>query len=205
MTTRAADPTVVLVVDDEEGVRTVLARFLGRLGYRVAQAGDAATALRLQDAERPAVILSDIRMPEMTGVELVPRVLARDPDVAVIMLSAVDEPRTAIECLRLGAYDYLIKPVDLDELELSVRRALRQRELELERRGLEQWLAREIASRTHDGEERIEAVQDVVLDALAAARGWAGESEAVARLARALDAPPAELAAEVERRRRAAG
>jgi DNA-binding NtrC family response regulator len=197
----SAAPTTVLIVDDEEGVRTVLGRSLTRHGYRVLQAESAAEALRLQEAEMPAVILADIRMPDVTGVELVPRALARDPDVAIIMLTAVDEPRTAVECLRLGAYDYLIKPVDLDELELSMRGGLRQRELELERRNLEQWLAREVANRTHDSELRSTALHDVALDALAAARGWSGETEAVRRLAVALDAPVDEVTAELRRRR----
>src|SRR3989454_2121177 len=66
-------------------------------------------------------MLCDIRMPNMSGVELVPKALAADTDLAIIMLTAIDEPRTAIECLKLGAYDYLIKPVDLDELEMSLQ------------------------------------------------------------------------------------
>ena len=138
-------PTKVLVVDDEEGIRQALDRFLSRLGYQVVQAGSAAEALDRQAAESPHAMLSDIRMPSMTGVELVPKALAHDSDLAIIMLTAIDEPRTAIECLKLGAYDYLIKPVDLDELEMSLQGALRQRQLEIERRELEQWLAREVA------------------------------------------------------------
>src|SRR2546426_2582670 len=93
-------------------------------------------------------MLSDIRMPNMSGVELVPKALAQDADLAVIMLTAIDEPRTAIECLKLGAYDYLIKPVDLDELEMSLQGALRQRQLEIDRRELAHWPARGEAGRT---------------------------------------------------------
>src|SRR3989475_4631355 len=100
----------------------------------------------------PEAMLSDIRMPNMTGVELVPKALAQDSDLAIIMLTAIDEPRTAIECMKLGAYDYLIKPVDLDELEMSLQGALRLRQLEIDRRELEQWLAREVAVRTGDPE-----------------------------------------------------
>src|SRR5947209_16771094 len=121
-----AAPTTVLVVDDEEGIRQALDRFLTRLGYRVLQAASGAEALDRQAAGQPQVMLSDIRMPNMTGVELVPKALAQDPDLAVIMLTAIDEPRTAIECMKLGAYDYLIKPVDLDELEMSLQGALRR-------------------------------------------------------------------------------
>src|SRR2546426_1546186 len=130
--------TTILVVDDEEGIRQALDRFLTRLGYRVLQAASGAEALDRQAAEQPQVMLSDIRMPNMTGVELVPKALTVDSDLAIIMLTAIDEPRTAIECLRLGAYDYLIKPVDLDELEMSLQGALRQRQLEIERRRSEE-------------------------------------------------------------------
>jgi len=141
-------------------------------------------------------------MPETTGVELLPKVLAQDPDLAVIMLTAIDEPRTAIECLKLGAYDYLIKPVDLEELELSLQHALRQRQLELDRRQLEQWLAREVAVRTRDLEERTASIEEIALDALAAAKDWAGVDEAVKKLAAELEASPQEVAAEVQRRRK---
>src|SRR2546426_6298209 len=105
-----SSPTTVLVVDDEDGIRHALDRFLTRLGYRVLQATSGAEALERQAVDSPDVMLSDIRMPNMSGVELVPKALAHDADLAVIMLTAIDEPRTAIECLKLGAYDYLIKP-----------------------------------------------------------------------------------------------
>jgi DNA-binding NtrC family response regulator len=196
-----AERTTVLVVDDEDGIRLALERFLTRLGYRVSMAEDASRALERLAADHPAAMLCDIRMPHMTGVELLPKALAQDADLAVIMLTAIDEPRTAIECLKLGAYDYLIKPVDLDELELALQHALRQRQLEVDRRQLEQWLAREVAVRTRDLEERTAAIEEIALDALAAAKGWAGTDAAIKKLADELAAKPEEVAAEVRRRR----
>jgi putative two-component system response regulator len=189
-------------VDDEDGIRKALDRFLTRLGYQVAAAANASEALERLAADRPQAMLCDIRMPETSGVELLAKGLAQDPDLAVIMLTAIDEPRTAIECLKLGAYDYLIKPVDLDELELSLQHALRQRQLELDRRQLEQWLAREVAVRTRDLEERTAAIEEVALDALAAAGDWSGADAAVKKLAAELEASPQEVAAEVRRRRK---
>src|SRR5213593_8502 len=183
--------TTVLVVDDEDGIRHALDRFLTRLGYRVLQATSGAEALERQAVDSPDVMLSDIRMPNMSGVELVPKALAQDADLAVIMLTAIDEPRTAIECLKLGAYDYLIKPVDLDELEMSLQSGLRQRQLEIDRRELEQWLAREVAVRTRDLEERTTLVEDVALDALAAAGEWQGSDAAINKLAKELGTSPA--------------
>src|SRR6266576_546896 len=194
-------PTTVLVVDDEDGIRQALDRFLTRLGYRVLQAASGAEALDRQAAEQPHVMLSDIRMPNMTGVELVPKALAADSDLAIIMLTAIDEPRTAIECLKLGAYDYLIKPVDLDELEVSLQTALRRRQLELDRRNLEQWLAREVAVRTRDLEERTTAIEVIALDALAAAKDWPGAADAIQRLAKELGESVPELEGEIKRRR----
>src|SRR5207248_11253640 len=117
---------------------------------RVLQAASGAEALDRQAAEQPQVMLSDIRMPNMSGVELVPKALAADSDLAIIMLTAIDEPRTAIECLKLAAYDYLTKPVDLAELESSLQRALRPRQREVDRRELQQSLAREGAVRARD-------------------------------------------------------
>jgi putative two-component system response regulator len=195
------DRTTVLVVDDEEGIRQALARFLSRLGYDVQAAANAAEALEQLSAHRPQAMLCDIRMPETSGVELLPKALAQDSDLAVLMLTAIDEPRIAIECLKLGAYDYLIKPVDLEELELSLRHALRQRQLEVDRRELEQWLAREVAVRTRELEERTAAIEQVALDALAAAGDWAGTDGALSKLAKELGAPREELMAELKRRR----
>ena len=194
--------TTVLVVDDEDGIRQALDRFLTRLGYTVLQAPGGVEALPLLKDHQPTAMLSDIRMPSMTGLELVPKALAVDPDVAIIMLTAIDEPRTAIDCLKLGAFDYLIKPVDLEELEMSLQAALRARQLEIDRRNLEQWLAREVATRTRDLEARTEFVESVALDAIAAATGWSGADAAIQRLATELGVPEAEVRAEVAKRRR---
>ncbi len=193
--------TTVLVVDDEEGIRQALGRFLSRLGYQVRAAANGAEALEHVAADHPQAMLCDIRMPGTSGVELLPKVLARDPDIAVVMLTAIDEPRTAIECLKLGAFDYLIKPVDLEELELALQHALRKRQLEVDRRELEQWLAREVAVRTRDLEERTAAIENIALDALAAARDWHGTDAALTKLADELGATREDLAAEVQRRR----
>jgi DNA-binding NtrC family response regulator len=194
--------TTVLVVDDEDGIRQALDRFLTRLGYTVVQASSGVDALARIGEVKPTAMLSDIRMPQMSGVELVPKALAVDPDVAIIMLTAIDEPKTAIECLKLGAHDYLIKPVDLEELELALQFALRARQLEIDRRNLEQWLAREVATRTREIEERTAIVQDVALDAIAAAQGWAGADGAIKQLATELGVPHEEVRSEVERRRK---
>jgi len=195
--TTAATATSVLVVDDEDSIRQALERFTTRLGYRAVTARDGVTALERVAQNRVDLMLCDVRMPGVSGVELVPRVLERDPDVAILMLTAVDEPRTAVECLKLGAYDYLIKPVDLDELELAMRTALRRRQLEMERRELERWLSSEVQVRTRELEERTAALEDVAFGALAAAREWAGADAAIKTLAKELGMPEDEVRKEI--------
>src|SRR2546430_15856750 len=89
------DRTTVLVVDDEDGIRQALTRFLTRLGYNVQAAANASEALAKQAEQHPQAMLCDIRMPETSGVELLPKVLAQEADLAGLMLTAVDEPRPA--------------------------------------------------------------------------------------------------------------
>lgn len=159
----------VLVVDDEEAIRNALMRFLHRQRYPVLAASGGEQALGLL-AEHPdtALMLSDIRMPGMSGMDLVPKALAANPDLGIVMLTAVEDPTTAIECMKLGAYDYLIKPVDLDELRIQIEQALRRRRLEMERRDLEAWLAREVAEQTSALEETSGALQDLAVGAFVA-------------------------------------
>src|SRR3989475_9818890 len=95
-----SSPTTVLVVDDEDGIRHALDRFLTRLGYRVLQATRGAEALERQAADSPDVMLSDIRMPNMSGVELGPNALAQDAALPVLMRTAIHEPPTEIEAVK---------------------------------------------------------------------------------------------------------
>jgi response regulator RpfG family c-di-GMP phosphodiesterase len=161
-------PARVLVVDDDDGVRSALARYLQKIGYDTVQANGGAQALQRLGEGDFAAMLCDLRMPGMTGVELLPKVIAHDPDIAVIMLTAVGEPGSAISCLRLGAVDYLIKPVELEELSHSLQYALRKRELEVGRREQEQWLAREVALKTQEIEEQSGRIELLALSILGA-------------------------------------
>src|SRR5437868_11193460 len=102
----ATAPQRILVTDDDDGVRNALARFLARLGYDVVQAESGVAALDILGHGHFSAMLCDIRMPGMTGVELLPKVIEHDSDIAVIMLTAVGDPGSAIQCLKLGATDY---------------------------------------------------------------------------------------------------
>jgi DNA-binding NtrC family response regulator len=107
----------VLIVDDEQSIRDMLARFLVKKGYGVCEAAGGAEALEVIKRERPNAVLLDIRMPDMNGVEALRKIKEIDPDVGVIMVTAVSDSKTAVECLELGAFDYITKPLSLKYLE----------------------------------------------------------------------------------------
>ena len=135
---------VILLVDDEEMIRRLLYQKLSAEGYRCEQAANAKRALeKLKDGVIELVIL-DIKMPGKSGVKLLPEIKAKYPDTAVIMATAVSDANTAINCMKAGAYDYVTKPFNLDEVSFSVRRALEMRRLELENRDYQQHLEQKV-------------------------------------------------------------
>jgi DNA-binding NtrC family response regulator len=131
-------PTI-LVVDDEKNTRDGLARALKGL-YNVVLADQGETALQALDAHKIDIVLSDVRMPGMDGLTLLKRILVRDPQPLCILLTAYGSVETAVEAMKNGAYDFLTKPVNLDHLDLLLKRALRSREIEVENRELHQQL-----------------------------------------------------------------
>jgi putative two-component system response regulator len=162
------DAASILIVEDDQPVRSALAAYLARIGHEVLQAENGEEALQQLATHRLAAMLCDIRMPKMTGLELLPLALASDPDLAIIMLTGVDDPSSAIACLKLGAADYLFKPLDLEELKHALHSALHKRQLEIERRETEQWLAREVALRTHELDKQFQQLKRLAVSVLAA-------------------------------------
>jgi two-component system NtrC family sensor kinase len=125
---QAADRRI-LIVDDETGVREMFAEYL-RESFECKTAASAEAAL-VELAARPyAVVISDMMMPGRNGVELLREITTRYPETAVIMVSGIDRPQRVRDALRLGAFDYLIKPCELGVLTLSVERALERRSLQ---------------------------------------------------------------------------
>ena len=119
----------VLVVDDEPSVRDSLASWFRKDGYRVAAAAGGTEALRILGEQRYDIAIVDIKMPGMDGIELLERIGELELDTLVIMLTAFASVESAVRSLKLGAFDYVTKPVDPDELSHLVRRALEQRRL----------------------------------------------------------------------------
>ncbi len=133
--TRNSEPGTrakLLVVDDERSMRELLSIVLRREGYDVTLAENGRAAIDQLERGRFDLLISDIKMPDMTGVDVLRSAKRIDPDILGIMITAFASADTAIEAMRLGAHDYLSKPFDVDELKMKVRNALEQRLLRQE-------------------------------------------------------------------------
>ncbi len=162
-------PVAVLVVDDEDPIRNALKKFLTQQQFEVYTAASGDEALAQLKRHRIALMLCDIRMPGTSGVDLVPHALETEPDLAILMLSAVNDATSAALCMQRGAMDYLTKPVELADLGRAVQRALRRREMQLENRQLSSWLKEEVTTRTaelHRERMRLERISTATLEAL---------------------------------------
>jgi two-component system response regulator PilR (NtrC family) len=130
--TERSTPARILVVDDERSMRELLAIVLRRDGYEVILAENGRMALNVLEREPVDLLISDIKMPDMSGVEVLRAAKGIDQDILAIMITAFASTETAVEALRMGAYDYLSKPFDVDELKIVVRHALERRQLRQE-------------------------------------------------------------------------
>ncbi|MBD3349663.1 MAG: response regulator [Candidatus Eisenbacteria bacterium] len=148
----------VLVVDDESYVRDIICRKLSRESYECDQAENAEKALALITQGSYECILSDINMPGMDGIELLRNIRVADSDVAVIMVTGAPDLDGALEAMRLGAYDHLCKPLNLDQLSLTVERAIEKKRLVEENREYQRNLESKVQERTkqlHEANEEL--------------------------------------------------
>jgi len=162
----------VLVVDDEEAIREVISTLLEAQGYRCVISSNGRKALESFRKDSFDLVLSDIVMPEMDGLKLLAEVRDEDPDVPVIMVTAMHDISIALEAIRAGAYDYILKPFEKDQLHLSVRRALEHRHLVLENRSYQSDLEHLVAERTQQlsiALQDLEQSYDYTLEALGSA------------------------------------
>lgn len=133
----------ILVVDDEESIREFLEIMLKKEGYEVTLAEDGQKAKDLLAKKSFDMIISDLQMPHVTGIELLKHVKETAPEIVFMMITAFGTTETAVEAMKMGAYDYITKPFKIDEVRLNIQNALRSRNLEVENRSLKKELVKE--------------------------------------------------------------
>lgn len=149
----------LLIVDDEKSIREILYEVLTVQGYECYRAESGQSALNLLGKKQVELVLSDILMPGMSGVDLLKEAKKNDPDLAFVMVTAIHAAETAIEAMRLGADNYIMKPFKLDEVVLSVEKALHRRKLVLENREYQLHLEKKVEERTVELRQALKTIQ----------------------------------------------
>src|SRR5262244_2405915 len=160
----------ILVVDDEEPIREIISSMLSAAGYKTRQAASGMEALAILNSTGEfELVLSDLMMAELDGIALLERAKEKYPDMPVIMVTAVHDISVALAAIRNGAYDYLLKPFEREQLLATVRRALENRRLKMENRAYQTNLESLVAKRTDDlrrAMANLERSYDITLEAL---------------------------------------
>jgi two-component system response regulator HydG len=131
-------PGNILVVDDDQAHRTMLRTLLGGWGFSVEETDDGAGAIERVHEKSYDLVLMDVRMVEVSGLQALPEIKKFNPAIPIIIMTAYSSVETAVEALKKGAYDYLGKPLDFDELKLAIERALDHSWLKAENRVLKE-------------------------------------------------------------------
>lgn len=133
----------ILVVDDEESIREFLDIMLRKEGYEVTMAQDGEQAVEILKKKTFDMVISDMQMPKMNGIELLKYVKDQNPDLIFMLITAFGTTESAIEAMKMGAYDYILKPFKIDEVRINITHALRAKSLEGENRILKKELGKE--------------------------------------------------------------
>ena len=152
-------PARILIADDEAIVRDVLERKLVSLGYACESCTNGREALNLLIRRKFDLVLADVLMPEMEGATLLKEALRISPDIAVVLVTSIVNIEVAVDSLKDGAYDYITKPFSLEEVSISVSRALEKRRLLLENRNYQRTLEERVASRTRQLQEALRVLE----------------------------------------------
>ena len=155
-----------LIVDDEPHLRRVLVRLMQGDGFVCDEAGSGVEALAELERFPAPLVLTDLHMPELDGIGLLKEIRLRYPDTAVMLITAVADVSTAVNCLAIGAMDYLTKPFHLEEVRARVRQALEKRRLILENRGYQELLEAKVAVQARRLEELFLASVQSLAEAL---------------------------------------
>src|SRR5215470_9035475 len=162
----------ILIVDDDRQVREVLHQIFLSAGYGCHLAEDGRAGVALFNDKRPELVVTDLKMPVMSGIELLQQIRAMDGDAAVIVLTGAADVKTAIDSLKLGAYDFIMKPVNVEELLIAADRAFERRQLLIERRAYQAMLERRVEEATQHlkaAYQELEATYGTTLEALGSA------------------------------------
>jgi cyclic di-GMP phosphodiesterase len=161
-----AKPLECLVVDDEPRLRQVLVHLMRNDGFHCFEASNGVEAIEILERQPVTLVMSDMRMPRMDGIELLRQVRSRWPDTAVVMITAVADVEVAVSCLAIGAMDYLTKPFHLEEVRARVGQALEKRRLILENRDYQERLEERVAAQARRLEELFLAGIQALAEAL---------------------------------------
>ncbi|MBC7929211.1 MAG: response regulator [Rubrivivax sp.] len=157
----------ILVVDDEPEVRKLMVDLL-REEYDCTTASSAEAALQKLDSAEFDLVVSDIQMGVMSGLEMIPHVLERLPDTVVIMVSGLQTIESAVEAMRVGAFDYILKPFDILKVEAAVRRGLEHHDLRVAKRRYENHLEELVTLRTAELDQTLQSLEDAYRSTLKA-------------------------------------
>jgi putative two-component system response regulator len=155
-----------LIVDDEPRLRQVFMHLMRNDGFDCLEAENGEQAIALLERQSVTLVMSDLRMPKLDGIELLREIRARWPDTAVVMITAVADVEVAVSCLAVGAMDYLTKPFHLEEVRARVAQALEKRRLVLENRGYQESLQEKVAAQARRLEELFLASVQSLAEAL---------------------------------------
>lgn len=154
----------ILLVDDEPSVRTVIGGLLQMLGYEYESASNGHNALEMLRRERFSVLVTDIHMPEMNGIELVEHTRQQDKDIGIVVITGVGELKIAINVMKQGANEYLLKPVQFDALNVAIEKCLEHRSLQMELRAYQVELETKVTQRTDQLMSALTALQNAHQD-----------------------------------------
>jgi putative two-component system response regulator len=198
MTKRNGNNERILIVDDVASIRIAFSRKLTGDGYECLMAENGEKALAMLQKRHIGLVLLDITMPGISGKDVLREIVAHYPDIAVIMITATDSAETAIEMLKAGAYDYIIKPIYFNELPLRVQRALDRRKLMLENKEYRRDLEEKVRQQTDKIREAFQnSLKSLALALEAKDKYTSGHSQRVAdiavKIARKLKMSPEEI------------
>ncbi len=149
----------ILIVDDDAAVRDVISVLLAEEGYVITSAPSAEQAIELVGHDQVHLVISDLKMPGHDGLWLLDQMRKEHPDTSVIMLTGFGDTEAAVECLRRGATDYLLKPPKITDLIRSIERALSRRRIDLARRRYQKRLERKVADKTQELMQALEELE----------------------------------------------